>query len=229
MKKRGVLCALVVAGLAPAAMAQWSDNFDAYPLGSIDGMGGWQGWDGTPAFAGIVSDTVARSGRNSQKIDQASDSVHLYPGVETGAWTFTTYQYIPSSFTGISYFIMLNTYQDGGPNDWSIQLNFDSTTGVIIDEFRPGSPVPFVRDAWAELRVDIDFTANTVSQFYNGSLIASGTWTTGTPSALDLSAVDLFGNTGTNVYYDDMSFVPAPSALALAGLAGLVGFRRRRA
>ncbi|MCC6678825.1 MAG: hypothetical protein IT436_16975 [Phycisphaerales bacterium] len=229
MKIRGVLFAIAAAGMVPvAAMAQWSDNFDSYSPGTINGQGGWQGWDGNPAFAGTVTSALALSAPNSQQINSASDSVHLYSGVSTGMWTYTAKQYIPSSFTGSTYFILLNTYNDGGPYDWSVELQFLGGTGQIVDDLRASNPVTFVRDAWAEIRIDFDLTANTISQFYNGSLIASGTWTTGTPSVLNLAAVDLFGGTGTDVYYDDMRLIPAPASAALMGLAGLLSARRRR-
>ncbi len=229
MFTRGVLCALVAVGLTPvAALGQWSDNFDAYSPGSINGQGGWKGWDGVPSAAGIVTSAISRSAPNSQQINSAADSVHLYSGVSSGVWTYTAYQYIPASFTGSTYFILLNTYNDTGPYDWSVELQFLGGTGQVVDDLRASNPVSFVRDAWAEIRIDIDLSANTVSQYYNGSLIASGTWTTGTPSVMNLAAVDLFGGTGTDVYYDDMRLIPAPASAALMGLAGLLSARRRR-
>lgn len=229
MKIRGVAFAIAAAGLLPAvAMAQWSDNFDAYTPGSILGQGGWKGWDGVPSAAGVVSADVARSLRLSQKINNTSDSVHEYTGVAAGPWTYTAWQYIPGAFTGTTYFILNNMYTDGGPYDWSVQLSFDGATGFVLDDLRTSAPLPFVRDAWAEIRVEFDLTANTIAQYYNGNLIASGTWTTGTSSLLNLAAVDLYGGTGTNVYYDDMRLIPAPGGAALLGLAGLVAARRRR-
>lgn len=235
MKRRVVLCALVAASACPAAaLAQWSDNFDSYATGSINGQGGWKGWDGAPSAAGSVSTEFSLTLPNSQQIGGAADSVHEYTGVTSGKWTYTAQQYIPSSFTsGSTYFILMNKYTDGGPHtgpdNWSVELQFLGDTGLIVDDFRPGGPIPFVRDQWAEIRIELDLTLNTISQFYNGALISAGTWTNGPTSAMSLAAVDLFANGTTNVYYDNMSLIPAPATAALPALAGLFAARRRRA
>lgn len=236
MNRCVVRCAILAAGvLSATAQAQWSDNFDSYSTGSIGGQGGWKGWDGAPTAPGEVSARFARSSPNSQVINGVADSVREYSGATSGQWTYTTYQYIPGSFTGSTYFILMNTYADGAVHDashWSVELQFIGDSGLIVDDLRTGGgPTPFIRDAWAEIRVDIDLTANTISQFYNGSLISSGTWTNGAGSALNIAAVDLYAGTGNSVYYDDMSLraVPGPATLALPAMAGLLAKRRRRA
>jgi len=223
---------LVIAGLAmvPAmASAQWSDNFDSYAAGSINGLGGWQGWDNVPAGAGVVTTTMARSGPHSQGINGAADSVRRYTGVNTGQWTYSAWQFIPQGFSGDTFFILNNVYNDGGPYNWAVQLKFSGSAGTVIDDNgRAGNAVNFVRGQWAEIRVDFDLNANTLSQYYNNSLIASGTWASA--GAIELGAVDLFANNASIVFYDDMSLsrIPAPSAMALFGLGGLVAMRRRR-
>ena len=215
--------------LAPAAaLAQWSDNFDSYPTGTLlNGVGGWGGWDGSAAAAGTASNAQALSAPNSIAIGASADAVHSYDATE-GAWTYTAHQYIPTAFTGTTYFILLNTYNDGGPYDWSVQLNFNGTTGLISDDNHPGSQVSFVRGQWAEIRFEIDLDADTVNGFYNNQLVSSGSWTSSASSATSIGAVDLFGNGAGTVYYDNMSLVPSPAAAALLGLGGLFAGRRRR-
>ena len=231
--KFGVLAAFAGLAMLPAvASAQWSDNFDSSAVGSINGQGGWQGWDNTASFAGTVSTDQFLSAPNSQKINSTSDSVHKFTGVTSGAWSFSIDQFIPTSFTGTTYFILNSVYNDGGPYQWAVQLDFNPTTGagLIQDSIRGGSnPVSFVRGQWANIRIDFDLTANTISQYYNGSLIKSGTWATAGYPALSLQGIDLYGGTGTDVYYDNASLVPAPASLALLGLGGLLAARRRRA
>lgn len=234
-----VLSAIAGAALLPAiAAAQWSDNFDSYAPGSINGLttggpnavGTWQGWDNVPAAAGVVSTAQFLSGPNSQKINGTSDSVHRYTGVTTGAWSYSISQFIPTAFTGTTYFILNNQYNDNGPYQWAVEMSFVGTSGLVIDDIRAGSnPVSFVRGQWATVRVDFDLTANTISQFYNGNLVKSGTFLTGTYTALSLQAVDLYGGTGTDVFYDNASLVPGPASAMLLGLAGLIAGRRRRA
>lgn len=218
--------------LAPTmAMAQWSDNFDSYPAGSINAQGGWKGWDNVAAAAGTVSTTVARSGPNSQSISGANDSVRQY-SVASGQWSYVAWQYIPQGFTGNTNFILNNAYTDGGPYQWAVQLGFNATTGLVTDDLgRTNNPVSLVFNQWAEIRIDFDLGANTIAEYYNGSLLASGTWNSASYPALALAGVDLYANTGSVVYYDDMSLtaVPAPASLGLIGLSGLVATRRRRA
>jgi hypothetical protein len=133
--------------------------------------------------------------------------VHEYAGISAGEWVFTAWQYVPAAFSGTSYFILLNTYADGGPYDWSVQLRFDGAAGTVTDDFRTGDAVSLVRNSWAQIRIEFDLSANTVSQFYNGTRIATGAWTTGPDSLREFAAVDLFANGSGLVYYDDMSLV----------------------
>jgi hypothetical protein len=231
--KVSTLCVLAGIALAPAAaMGQWADNFDTYTAGSINAQGGWKGWDNTASAAGNVVTAVARSGPHSQAIVGAADSVHTYSGVTSGQWSYTAWQYIPQGFTGLTNFILNNVYNDGGPYQWAVQLGFNSATGLVTDDNgRTEVPINYVVGQWAEIRVDFDLTANTISEYYNGTLLSSGAWAAGVTPVLALGGVDLFANTGSVVYYDDMSLrqIPAPGSLGLLGLAGLVAARRRRA
>ena len=96
-------------------MVDWSDNFDSYATGSqLHGQGGWKGWDNNPAAGALTSSAQARSAPNSAAIVGASDLVHEYSGYTSGQWVYTAWQYVPTNFTGQSYFILLNTYNDAG-------------------------------------------------------------------------------------------------------------------
>jgi len=236
--KISTLCVLAGIAFAPAmAMGQWSDNFDSYPVGSLNGLttggpnalGTWQGWDNLASAAGNVSTAQFLSAPNSQRVDSTSDSVHRYQGVTSGAWSYQISQYIPQGFTGTTYFILNSVYNDGGPYQWAVQLDFPSATGIIADSIRTGeAPITFVTGQWATIRIDFDLTANTISQYYNGNLILASTYATAGYPALTFQGVDLYGGTGTEVFYDNASLVPAPAALSLLGMAGLFAGRRRR-
>ncbi len=224
----------LLAGTASIAAGQWSDNFDGYGPGSINGLGSggpnalgnWAGWDNSAAAAGTVSGTQARSARHSQEITGGADSVQRYTGVTTGQWSYVAWQFIPTGFTGDTYFILNNVYNHGGPYNWAVQLKFVGTTGRVLDDNgRAENVINYVRGAWAEIRVDFDLNANTLSEYYNGALLASGTWATG--GAIALGGVDLFANNASPVYYDDMTLIPTPAGLALLGLGALANRRRR--
>jgi hypothetical protein len=222
---KGIAAVAVLALAAGAASGQWSDNFDGYANGTdLHGVGGWKGWDNDPTWTAFVTDDYALSSPHSVEIVADSDLVHEYDA-DAGQWTYTAWQYIPSSFDGMTYFIMLNNYNDGGDKNWSIQIPFDSATGLMTDDYS-GESRTYITDEWVEIRVEIDLDNDFREVYYDGAYFSSWTWTTGVDSLLEIGAVDLFANGASAVYYDDMSLIPAPaSVFALLGLAAL---RRRR-
>lgn len=197
--------------LAPGyASADWADNFDSYAAGSgLHGQGGWHGWDGSAAADAFVSNLYSRSAPNSAEITGASDIVHEYAGYTSGVWIYTAWQYIPTAFSGQTYFIMLNTYNDGGPYNWSVQVSFNTNNTVVSDP--EGSTLPLIRGAWVELRLEIDLDQNLQTFYYGGSMLYQKSWTEGMSGGgiLDIAAIDLYANYATPVYYDDMSLMPA--------------------
>ena len=60
---------------------------------------------------------------------------------------------------------------------------------------------------WVEIRVEIDLTANTQAVYYNNQLLFQDTWTDHVSGggSLNIAAVDLFANSASTVYYDDLS------------------------
>jgi len=247
---KNLLLAMVAAGLVVGtATATWYDNFDSYTLGSINGQGGWAGWDNNPAYAGTVTNERSRSSPNSQLIQGIHDSVRTFTGYTSGVWTFTAYQYIPGNMVGNSYYILLSKYVPGNQaqNVWTVQLDFDSTTKMIVGDC--GAPdnvrLPYVPDSWAEIKVQIYLDPYPVGDwtkiYYNGTLLDDPAlpdhptlgggyrWTKGVfgtnNGPLSIECVDLFANNATKVYYDDMSLVPEPTSLLMLAVLGLL--RRR--
>jgi len=201
-----VLCLVAVVALIPAAAsAQWFEDFDSYAVGSgLHGQGGWRGWDADPAFDAFVTDLYSRSAPNSAEVAGASDIVHTFNNYTSGVWEFIAWQYIPSDFTGESYFIMLNTYEISGTNNWSVQVHF--TGGQVIGD-SGGAPLPMIMDEWVELRLIIDLDLDTQVFMYGGDILYEASWTEGVSGggALNIDAVDLFANGASPIYYDDMS------------------------
>jgi hypothetical protein len=227
----GSIGAMLVLVSCAAASGSFFDNFDAYVAGSqMHGQGGWKGWDNNPAAGALVSTAQAASLPNSVEITGASDLVHEFPGTTSGQWVFSAKQYIPSEATGTTYTILLNDYNDGGPYDWSMQDAFNLDTGVVVADNGGGATLPIVKGQWVDLRYDIDLDANTVSEYYGGSLLSTHQWAV-TPAAVD--AVDLFANGASPVYYDDVRLtqVPEPGTLVLLAafgvLSGICCLRRR--
>jgi hypothetical protein len=243
----GMVLLLAVA----SARADWFDNFDSYTPGSINGQGGWKGWDNVPAAAGTVTGEQYRSPYQSQLIEGVHDSVHEYSGYTTGTWVYTAWQYIPSTMTGETYFIMLSKYQDGGASTydrWTVQLDFNSANGKVWGDcgspYEDGASTPYLTNQWVPIRVEIYLTEDWTKVYYNNVLLDDPTvpdhatlgggysWTKGIfgqytegSANLNIGAVDLFANGATKVYYDDMSLVPEPASCLLLLALGLL--RRR--
>ena len=230
--KRSLIIGLPI-GLAMACNAiaaiTFLDYFESYAVGSdIAGQNSWQGWDSNPAAGALVSDTYAYSGTQSVNISGASDLVRTFSGRTSGSWSFRIQQYVPSTLQGDSYFLLLDQYQDQGPYDWAVQINTDITNGVVHSEFANHATVPLVTDAWVELRCDINLDANTVTEYYNNQLLGTHQWSS---EVNGIEAVDLYGNSSTPVYYDNLLIteIPEPGVTGMIALAGLGFIRRRRA
>jgi hypothetical protein len=223
------------------ATAQWSENFDSYAANSqAVGQGGWDEW--TPGVSGaFVSNLQARSPGNSIAINGPTDLVHQYSGATSGKWVYRAWQYIPSTMVGQSYFILLNKY-DGVTltYDWSVQVQFSVAGGVLADvgaNVSSHNIVPVITDQWVQIQVVIDLDADWTQVFYNGTLIDSplvpdhprlgggypwtaGVFGGGTTGALDIAAVDLYANSATDVYYDDMSLTQTGFEVFGTGCSG---------
>jgi len=208
MKHLATACLLATLALFPiAAQADWTENFDSYALGSgLHGQGGWEGWQGDPQWNAYVSNVQARSMPHSVEITGNSDIVHPYTGYTAGRWVYTAWQYIPASFVGTTYFILLNTYSAG--QNWSIQVSF--ANGMVTNDGVSGGTLPVAFDRWVEIQVVIDLDADTQTFYYDGQMLYMGTWTNevSTGGALNIGAVDLYANGASPVYYDDMSLLP---------------------
>ncbi|HZW10574.1 MAG TPA: GC-type dockerin domain-anchored protein [Phycisphaerales bacterium] len=203
----GVASLALVAG----ASAQWSENFDSYADGTVlDGVGGWEGWDGVGDVAGTVTNDRARSNPNSIVVTSDDDAIHPFSGYTSGQWTFTAYQYVPSGLDAATYFLLQNVYNHGGPYDWGVQLVFDPSTDEVHDDMQDfygsgSNYLPAIYDQWVEIRVEIDLDANFVETFYNDELVSSGDWDTNLDGDIAIANVDLYAPHAGSVYYDDLS------------------------
>ncbi len=188
----------------------WADNFDSYSDGTfIAGQGGWENWDNDPAFDTLVTDALSRSAPNALLIEGAADVVQRFSGATAGQWRLVCWQYIPASFTGDSYVLVLNTYNPGGPNNASTVVRFNGEFGAILSEGDYSPVLPIVFDRWVELRLDIDLDADSQTLFYDGVPVVTKSWTEGVSGGgvPMIDTLDLFGNGASVVYYDDISLV----------------------
>ncbi len=211
-------CGLIGAHDVGCAVS-WFEDFDSYDLGSgMHGQGGWKGWDNDVAYDAFVTDAQAHSTPQSVEIAGNSDLVHLHSEYASGCWTYTAWMYVPQDFGSGgtedrgSYFVLLNTYNDGGPYHWSVQLHADSDTNSFIRDGVSPASSPLITGRWVKLEVDIDLDNDSYRVFYDGTeLGAAASWTAGVfgggGGVPDIAAVDLFANGSTPVYWDDLSLM----------------------
>lgn len=223
-----LLVALVISVVAVSSQATLTENFDSYADGTqIHGISPWEGWGGDPAAGALVTSLYSASGPNSLAIAAGSDLVANLSGYVGGQWVITANTYVPTEATGNNYFILMDGYASG--NDWAAQVLFEAGNDRIVDADNTAATVPLVRDAWVELRADIDLDANTLAISYGGTpLVVSRTWSA--ENKLTIEAIDLYNDGGAStIYYDDIRVIPEPASLVLLGLGGLlVAFRRNR-
>ena len=197
-------------GNTPAFTA-WYENFDSYGTDiSLHGVGGWKGWSNNPAATAYTRDEQRRSLPNSVNIMGASDLVHEYTGVNSGLWRFTAWQYIPVTFIGESYFILLNQYDDTGLTlNWSTQVDFIAAQGLVHNDGTAGGTLPIIYSQWVRILVEIDFEADLQRFYYGGNLLFQGSWTDGVSGGgiLNFAAVNLDSSNSSELYYDDISTV----------------------
>ena len=196
----------------------WHDAFDFYEVGlGLHGQYGWKGWDNNPLADGLITDAQARTAFHSLTVEGSTDLVQEFD-LPAARYLFTTWQYVPANFqsgcdpTGQycgSYIILLNTYEDGGPYNWSVQLHADSLTGSFIRDQQAPVSLPLITDCWVRIDVLIDLIADVYRVYYDGTeLGTAASWSAGVygggGGALDLGALDLFANGSTAVQYDDI-------------------------
>ncbi|MHC4521463.1 MAG: hypothetical protein ACYTAS_22960, partial [Planctomycetota bacterium] len=178
------------------------DDFESYVAGSgLHGQNGWKGWNNVAGAGAPVSDAFAYSGSNSVEVVPAADLVHEFD-IAGGTWVFTAMQYIPSGTSGTTWFILLNTYSDGGTQDWSVQLQFNLDTDAITSQYDSAAAADIVYDEWVELKLVIDLDGNTVDEYYNGELFSTHQWDDGEHGTFEV--VDLYGAGASSIYYDDI-------------------------
>jgi hypothetical protein len=233
----GTVAVTLLASLAfPTRSASVFDGFETYPSGSsVHGQDGWRGWDNSQsAGAGaVVSASYALDGANCLLVAGDTDIVRVFGGVSGGSWVFSLWQYVPSASSGSTYVILLNQYADGGPHNsqnWSVEIQNNLDTGKVISDLSllPAS-MDLIRNRWVEYQFRVDFSANSVAEYYDGQLLSTHPWQDG--GLNQLQAVDLYSEHSGPVYYDNLTVqqVPEPAVLTLLGLgaAALAVVRRR--
>ena len=114
----------------------------------------------------------------------------------------------------------------------------DGGTGRITHKSGSPSLPILVKNQWVELRWDIDFENNEQKFYYDDTHVMTSDWVPSGQSGNRFSSLNFWVNDGatsnSRVYVDDFSLQvtvapePASVTLAVCGLLGLLGRRRRR-
>lgn len=210
---------LACLGASNTAVAQWTDGFESYAAGTpIEGQGGWESWTGAVNYPyNTVDGSMAFSGSRSLRVVGSggacafcSDTTYELPTpITTGSWSLTVWQYVPSSFSGQSYFLGLNDYaQPAGPYSWALQAHVESASArFTVDALGTGTnhagPQPIGFDRWVPIEVELSPATRDIAVSYDGVLMRTAVYTG--PSAFD--AIDLFPGTDLTsaIHYDDFS------------------------
>lgn len=207
----------------------WFERFDNYSEGdSMHGVGGWKGWDNDPAFDAVVTPTQTLSPTNSVEVAGDTDLVREFEGAGAGAWAFTAWQYIPGDFQSGgggnfagSYFVLLNSYNDGGPYDWSVQYNFDSNDGMLKVYYGNGLNTvdrPYEPDRWVAIQAIVDLDNDWTRVYYDDDFVAEYSWIGGVlgdgTGVSNIAAVDLFAQGSSAIYYDNLRLEQIPHCRA---------------
>lgn len=205
-------------GFDGEAVVGFSENFDAYAAnGNVHGQGGWKGWGNDAAAGATVVTTQSVSAPNSIEIKGDSDLIHEFSQFTSGSWTITAKQYIPTAFSGKTYFIFENVYSDTDTSiiSWSTQVYFDSATGQVSNETGAANPgtATLVKGQWVDLKLVVDLDNDLQTFWYNGTQLYSGSWKDqfpgqDVPGIAAIGSIDLFADGASAVYYDDIRIVP---------------------
>ncbi|MCP4455124.1 MAG: discoidin domain-containing protein, partial [Planctomycetes bacterium] len=125
----------------------------------------------------------------------------------------TAQQYIPSGTTGETRFHMQNTYRNGAIGR-SVQWFFMLSDGVIGDDYDEAASASIIYDEWIELKLVIDVDNDLLEQYYNGTLFSARPWVFSGTS--QIQSINLFGKSGSPVYYDDIIIQDYLSSLVTA-------------
>ncbi|HJP00539.1 MAG TPA: hypothetical protein QF764_02065 [Planctomycetota bacterium] len=230
--------------LAATAGAQsYSEDFESLTLGFLDGQDRWHGWDANNTLFSTVVSTQNNTpgGTQSAEISVGADTICDFDAInslpelafDSGQWTLSCQMFVEGGFQGQQYYMVMNDYNDFGPYEWNVMLQFDSASSNVICSCGSNGPpvtMPIQFDDWAEIRCEFDLDADNVDLYYDNQFVGSyppslGVFGSDSYASARIDAIDLypdaagFPNT-TPVYYDDFSLEQVGGTLGTSFCSG---------
>jgi len=204
----------------------WSDDFEQYKDGQE--LHGHNGWQALRAPVRVTSAENHTEG-GSLSVDISGDGSLVREFADefgamqdSGQWIFRAWEYVPSEMTRTSFFIMLNTYDEGGRYSWSVQIRHNAEVGIIRADYR-GEELPLITDRWVPIEVHIDLDTDIAGEgvhsfFYDGAPLYEGvSWCDGLNDGgcgeVEIGAINFFANDASPMYYDDIALEHLPRIL----------------
>lgn len=244
---------IVILGVSTANLCagyNWSENFDALPLGAYSNPF-WTPLPGTLPGGIAVTDATSVSAPNSLMFDPSL----IGPGTPNQNSIEAGMVFDPGlSFTATTWCIEFDVRRDEATDDSLFELvAYDANGGrrglIAIGDYGIGPSVinisfgspfaeanlPYTWGEWIHIEWEINFYGNgsgfqylTVDD-YPYSFLPMGSFDTPI-TAFGFVFRDPAGEYSGTAYVDNLSFtaIPAPGAIVLLAAAGMVGGRRRR-
>jgi len=190
----------------------WCDDFEDYPLGTIQGRNGWTGFGADPGLAGSVTTAQNHTPAGSQSLSLVlEDTLRPLSGYDRAAassWIARAWIFVPSTMTGPAFFTVNSDYS--GAIQGTIpgaKVRAEVTRGLLYNDLT-NATLPLITDEWVELVVMINLGQDRVAIYYDGRLLDEHAWTI-RGGSLEIAAMHPIGDESSGFYCDDLSVHPA--------------------
>ena len=214
---------------APEGAAIFTDNFDSYTAGDFlcTQTTDWFTWGNTPGGTDdcYVVDVQSNSPSNSLEITGASDIIHPFGDLTTGAWGVSFMMYIEPTYGG--YFNLLHEFTEWNAvrTEWALEAYFGSTgSGDLHAGGTNAATFTHPVGSWFEVKTEIDLDADWAEFYVDGVFVHAWQWSlqsSGGAGLLQLGAIDIFAAAPVGetplFYIDDFAHTIMTTERVLSG------------
>ncbi|GJQ30790.1 MAG: hypothetical protein HBSAPP03_26740 [Phycisphaerae bacterium] len=220
-----------------------NEGFEGFAPGTIGGQNGWAVFAAN-ALAPAIATSNPASGAQHLRINRGAGAATSLNGAFSPDFGDFTNEY--SEISADIYISQTNAQSSQfvgqapsqGLLTWRVIFNFDGGIYALDDaDGLPGGSLAFINTGatWSagsyfNFKVVTNPAGNSLTYYLNNSLIYTGS--VGIFAGTAVEQVILFGDnqytSSSFTDFDNVSIIPAPGSVLLAGMAGLLTLRRRR-